>query len=299
MRCLARGTAVVVLVILFRVAPAWPWGVDGHQIVARIAAMNLSTNGRRNVARLLRVSSDQSAVANAMAAAAIWPDTVLRDLDPDTKPWHFLDICRDDAENSVGRRCLKRGCVTQKIEEYRSRLQTRKYDKWGGRGDLSLLIHFIGDIHQPLHCASNADRGGNCVHIDSRGATDLHGFWDNVVVMEIEDQFRTGVEGVARQLVLDLQRHPSADSFSWKTGGARDIAWESHQLAESRIYRRLSIPKQRCLMGLESCDAAPPEVQELHLRIDSSYMSEASAVARTQLMRGGSRLAELLNTIWP
>ena len=299
MRCLARGTAVVVLVILFRVAPAWPWGVDGHQIVARIAAMNLSTNGRRNVARLLRVSSDQSAVANAMAAAAIWPDTVLRDLDPDTKPWHFLDICRGDAENSVGRRCLKRGCVTQKIEEYRSRLQTRKYDKWGGRGDLSLLIHFIGDIHQPLHCASNADRGGNCVHIDSRGATDLHGFWDNVVVMEIEDQFRTGVEGVARQLVLDLQRHPSADSFSWKTGSARDIAWESHQLAESRIYQRLSIPKQRCLMGLESCDAAPPEVQELHLRIDSSYMSEASAVARTQLMRGGSRLAELLNTIWP
>jgi hypothetical protein len=271
-------------------------GIDGHQIVARIAAMNLSTNGRRNVARLLRVSSDQSAVANAMAAAAIWPDTVLRDLDPDTKPWHFLDICRDDAENSVGQRCLKRGCVTQKIEEYRSRLQTRKYDKWGGRGDLSLLIHFIGDIHQPLHCASNADRGGNCVHLDSRGATDLHGFWDNVVVMEIEDQFRTGVEGVARQLVLDLQRHPSADSFSWKTGSARDIAWESHQLAESRIYQRLSIPKQRCLMGFESCDATPPEVQEPSTH--RSATCQGKTVARTQLMRG-EPVTELLNAIWP
>jgi nuclease S1 len=299
MRRLARGTAIFVLTVLLRVASAWPWGADGHQIVARIAAKNLSATARRNVARLLRVSSNPSAVANAMAAAAIWPDTVLRDLDPDTKPWRFLDICLGDDKDSVGQRCLRRGCVTQKIEEYQSRLQRRKYDKWGGKGDLGLLIHFIGDIHQPLHCASNADRGGNCVHIDSRSATDLHGFWDNDVVMEIEDQFGTGVEGVADQLAQDLQRNPFADSFSWKTGRAKDIAWESHQLAQSHIYRRLSVPKQSCLTRLEGCDAAPLEVKEMRIRINSTYMSEAAAVARTQLMRAGIRLAELLNAIWP
>jgi hypothetical protein len=259
--------------------------------------MNLSTNARRNVARLLRVSSNPSAVANAMAAAAIWPDTVLRDLDPDSKPWHFLDICLDDAKEAVGERCLRNSCVTQKIEEYRSRLQRRKYDKWGSKGDLSLLIHFIGDIHQPLHCASNADRGGNCVPIDSRSATDLHGFWDNDVVMEIEDQLGTGVEGVACQLAQDLQRNPSADSFSWKTGSAKDIAWESHQLAQSRVYLRLSIPNQSCLTGLEGCDAAPPEITPI--RIDATYLAEAASAARIQLMRSGIRLAELLNTIWP
>jgi nuclease S1 len=299
MRRLARGTAVFVLVVLFRVAPAWPWGADGHQIVARIAAMNLSTNARRNVARLLRVSSNPSAVANAMAAAAIWPDMDLRDLEPDTKPWHFVDICRDDGKDSVGGACLRRGCVTEKIEEYRSRLQRRKYDKWGSKGDLSLLIHFLGDIHQPLHCATNADRGGNCVPVESHSAIELHGFWDNDVVMEIEDQLRTGVEGVARQLAQDLLRNPSADSFSWKPGSAEDVAWESHQLAESRIYLRLSIPKRRCPTGLESCDAALAEVKELPIRIDATYMAEAASVARKQLMRGGIRLAELLNAIWP
>lgn len=299
MQRLARGTAVFVLAVLFRVAPAWPWGADGHQIVARIAAMNLSTNARRNVARLLRVSSNPSAVANAMAAAAIWPDMDLRDLEPDTKPWHFLDICRDEARDSVGRRCLRSGCVTEKLEEYRSRLQRRKYDKWGSKGDLSLLVHFLGDIHQPLHCATNADRGGNCVPVESRSAIDLHGFWDNDVVMEIEDQLRTGADGVARQLNQDLQPNPSGDGFSWKTGSAEDVAWESHQLAESRIYRRLSIPKQRCPTGLESCDAAPAEVRELPIHIDAAYLAEAASVARTQLMRGGIRLAELLNAIWP
>jgi hypothetical protein len=259
--------------------------------------MNLSTNARRNVARLLRVSSNPSAVANAMAAAAIWPDTVLRDLDPDTKPWHFLDICLDDAKEAAGERCLRNSCVTQKIEEYRSRLQRRKYDKWGSKGDLSLLIHFIGDIHQPLHCASNADRGGNCGPIDSRSAIDLHGFWDNDVVMEIEDQLGTGVEGVACQLAQDLQRNPSADSSSWKTGSAKDIAWESHQLAQSRVYLRLSIPNQSCRTGLEGCDAAPPEITPI--RIDATYLAEAASAARIQLMRSGIRLAELLNTIWP
>jgi len=299
MRVPAKGIFIFLLALLHSAVPVWPWGADGHQIVARIAAMNLSANALRNVARLLRVSSSPSAVANAMAAASIWPDTVLRDLDPNTKPWHFLDICLDDAEESVGKRCLRRGCITQKIEEYRSRLQRRKYDRWGGKGDLSLLIHFMGDIHQPLHCASNADRGGNCVRVDFRSATDLHGLWDNDVVTEIEDELRTGAEGVASRLVQDLRHNPSAGGFSWKTGNAKDIAWESHVLAENRIYLRLAIPKQRCLTGLEGCDAAPPEIRDLPIRLDAGYMAEAASVARTQLMRAGIRLAELLNLIWP
>jgi hypothetical protein len=117
------------------------------------------------------------------------------------------------------------------------------------------------------------------------------------VVMEIEDQRRTGAEGVAHQLERDLQRNPLADSFSWKTGSAKDIAWESHQLAQTRIYRRLSIPKQSCLTGLEGCDAAPPEISPT--QIDAAYLAEAASVARTQLMRSGIRLAKLLNLIWP
>jgi hypothetical protein len=299
MRRLAKFTAIFVLTIFWAAVPAWPWGTDGHRIVARIAAMSLSAITRQKVARLLGVSSDPNAVADAMADASIWPDTVLRDLDPDTKSWHFLDICMDDSKEAVGEHCPKGGCVTQKIEEYRSRLQRGRYDKWGGKGDLSLLIHFVGDIHQPLHCASNADRGGNCVRVDFRSAVDLHGLWDNEIVQQIEDELRAGTEGVSFRLAQELQRNPSRDSFSWKTGSAKDIAWESHQLAESRVYLRLGIPKQSCLTVLQGCDAAPQGIRDLPIPVDAAYVEEAASVARTQLMRGGVRLAELLNLIWP
>jgi hypothetical protein len=288
---------VLFVAFLVSVTPAWPWGNDGHRIVARIAAMNLSKNARQGVAQILQVSSTRNAVAGAMAEAAIWPDMVLKELDPETKTWHFLDLCRSDDRNSTDRRCSRGGCVTLKVEEYRNRLQDRKYDKWGSKGDLSLLIHFLGDIHQPLHCANNADRGGNCVPIESNSAVDLHGFWDNEVVAEIETQLETGAEGVALKLNQDRQR--VAGRFSWKAESANDIAWESHELAENEIYVRLSIPKLGCLTALESCEASPAAIRRLNVRMDSAYRTEAASIARVQLTKGGIRLAELLNAIWP
>src|SRR5262249_24890058 len=150
-------------------------------------------------------------------------DMVLKELDPETKTWHFLDLCRNDDRNRIDRHCSRGGCVTQKIDEYRNRLQSRKYNKWGAKGDLSLLIHFLGDIHQPLHCANNSDRGGNCVRIESYSAVELHGFWDHEVVAEIETELETGVEGVALKLGQD--RHRIAGPFSWKVGITSDIAW--------------------------------------------------------------------------
>src|SRR5215471_777186 len=146
-QCLASKVIVLLSAFLVSVTPAWPWGNDGHQIVARLAAMDLSESARRGVAQVLQVSSTQNLVAGAMAEAAIWPDMVLKELDPETKTWHFLDLCRNDDRNRIDRHCSRGGCVTQKIVEYRNRLQSRKYDKWGAKGDLSLLIHFLGDIH--------------------------------------------------------------------------------------------------------------------------------------------------------
>jgi len=294
---LASKVMVLLSAFLVRVTPGWPWGNDGHQIVARIAAMNLSTSARRGVAQVLQVSSTRTVIAGAMAEAAIWPDMVLKELDPETKAWHFLDLCRNDRRNRIDRRCSRGGCVTQKIEEYRNRLQSRKYDKWGSKRDLSLLIHFLGDIHQPLHCANNSDRGGNCVRIESNSAVDLHGFWDHEVVAEIETELETGVEGVALKLGQDYRR--IAAPFSWNVGTASDIAWESHELAEKEIYARLSIPKLGCLTAFETCESSPATVMKLNVHIDSAYRAEAASVARAQLTKAGIRLAELLNAIWP
>ena len=101
-----------------------------------------------------------------MEAASIRPDNEFRDDDQSTAPWHFIDICLQDRRADIPARCPGGNCVTGKIDEYSKRLKDGNYDRWGAAGDLAFLIHFVGDIHQPLHAANDADRGGNCIPVD-------------------------------------------------------------------------------------------------------------------------------------
>jgi hypothetical protein len=284
-------------VLLMGASYAWAWGNDGHQIVARIAALNLTPKARRHVSQLLGVSSGPTAVANAMANAAVWPDTYLRNHAPKSKPWHFIDICRGADASNLGPFCPGGGCITKKIEEYRANIPRGQFDEFGGKGDLSLLIHFVGDIHQPLHCATNADRGGNCVTVERVQSRNLHSAWDNDLVKEVESG--STAEATAEQLNEDFLSNPSTDSFSWQSGTADDLARESRGLAESEIYVPLSIPKEPCQTEMASCSNAPQAVQNLDVNLDPGYTDNASAVVRAQLTKAGMRLANLLNSFWP
>ncbi|HXJ44316.1 MAG TPA: S1/P1 nuclease, partial [Bryobacteraceae bacterium] len=223
-----RMSMAGVALLLLGARYAWPWGNDGHQIVARIAALNLTPKARRHVAQLLGVSSGPTSVANAMARAAVWPDTYLRNHAPKSKPWHFIDICRGADASNLDPFCPSGGCITKKIEEYRANIPKRQFDEFGGKGDLSLLIHFMGDIHQPLHCATNADRGGNCVTVELVQSQNLHSAWDTDLVKEVESG--STVEATAEQLNEDFQSNRSKDAFSWSSGTADDLARESHGL---------------------------------------------------------------------
>ena len=156
----------ILLVILLIPARAWAWGDDGHEIVAVIAADNLTPAAQGHVARVLGVPADK--IAAAMEAASIRPDSEFREEDPSSKPWHFIDICLSDSRVDIPRRCPAGDCVTGEIDEYAQRLKERRYDRWGADGDLALLIHFVADLHQPLHAANDGDLGGNCVMVDSR-----------------------------------------------------------------------------------------------------------------------------------
>jgi hypothetical protein len=292
-----RTSVAGLAVVLMGASYAWAWGNDGHQIVARIAALNLSPKARRHVAQLLGVSSGPTSVANAMARAAVWPDTYLRNHAPQSKPWHFIDICRGADATNLDPFCPGGGCITKKIEEYRSNIPQGQFDEFGGKGDLSLLIHFVGDIHQPLHCATNADRGGNCVKVELVQSKNLHSAWDTDLVKEVESG--STVEATAEQLNEDFQSNPATDNFSWQSGTADDLARESRGLAESEIYVPLSIPKQPCQTEMASCSIAPQAVQDLDVNLDPGYTDNASTVVRTQLTKAGMRLANLLNSFWP
>jgi hypothetical protein len=131
-----------------------------------VAADNLMPTTKSQVAQILDVPADKSSLVKGMEAASIRPDTEFREQDRTTAPWHYIDICLQDTEQDVRSRCPNGNCVTAKIDEYARRLKDGDYDKWGAAGDLAFLIHFVGDIHQPLHTTTNADRGGTCQQVN-------------------------------------------------------------------------------------------------------------------------------------
>jgi S1/P1 Nuclease len=227
-----------------------------------------------------------------MEAASIRPDTEFRDEDSSTGPWHFINICLQDQRSDVPARCLGGNCVTRKIDEYAKRLKEGEYDRWGASGDLAFLIHLVGDIHQPLHAANDADRGGNCVMVDSQPpAGNLHAVWDTTVVRRLEDGIDSGrPEATARSLEQKYADERKTDSWI----PADDIAWESIQVARSEIYTALQIPIEPCQPARDICTNAAGRTVELN----SGYLDHADEIAGHQLAKAGFRLASLLNEIW-
>lgn len=268
------------------------WGNDGHEIVAVIAADNLTPAAQSHVANILGVPADKRAIARAMEAASIRPDFEFRDEDSSTKPWHFINLCLQDRRADIPARCPHGNCVTRKIDEYSKRLKDANYDRFGADGDLAFLIHFVGDIHQPLHAANDADRGGNCVTVDSRTrAKDLHQVWDTTIVRRLEYSIDSGrPETTAHKLEQTYAAESGADS--WIAADA--IAWESNQLARSDIYGALQIPLEPCQPAADVCINPRGRAVEL----DSSYLDHADVLAGHQLAKAGFRLASLLNEIW-
>jgi len=227
-----------------------------------------------------------------MAAASVRPDSEFRDEDRTSAQWHFIDICLQDHETDLSARCPEGNCVTAKIDEYERRLREGNYDKWGAKGDLAFLIHLVGDIHQPLHTTTNADRGGTCQQVNVVPAEkNLHYAWDDAVVVVLEKQLgTTDPEATAHK--IEALYPATGDLKTWKPGESEQIAWESHQLAQADVYAELGIPERSCSMV--SCDPAT----NTPVTMSPMYMDREGNVVGRQLAKAGHRLAALLLGIW-
>jgi len=131
----------ILLVVLLIPTRAWGWNDDGHEIVAVIAADNLTPAAQSHVASILGVTTNK--ITAAMEAASIrrirsFPEEGILQRSLGTS-----SICRLDSRVDVARRSPSGNCVTAKIDEYTQRLKAGRYDRWGADGDLALLIHFV------------------------------------------------------------------------------------------------------------------------------------------------------------
>jgi hypothetical protein len=156
-------------------SPAHAWGALGHRLVARLAESDLSPKARAEVARLLRDETDPT-----LAGVANWADD-LRDepgFGRTTSRWHYVNIPEQHCRYDARRDCADGKCIVDAIQRQRAILADRSQPDEARARALKFLVHFVGDIHQPLHTIA-AGRGGNDIQINLDGkGSNLHSLWD-------------------------------------------------------------------------------------------------------------------------
>ena len=166
-----------VIIVLAWSGPAWAWGQEGHSIVAEIAQRRLEPEPLQRVKGLLGGEVSLASVSN-------WADGV-RGARPETYNWHFVDIPLGAETYDPVRDCTdtpKGDCVIAEIQRAKSTLGDAAADQQARVEALMFLVHFVGDVHQPLHCVGDA-RGGNDVQVTLFGQhTNLHKVWDSAFI---------------------------------------------------------------------------------------------------------------------
>lgn len=245
-------------------ASAMAWGPEGHEIVAIIAADHLTLRARAAVAGLLGGDAQSEMVLDAP-----WADDV-RDDRPETADWHFVDIEIGSAGYDAARDCPHGNCVVAQIAKD-ARILSDPHAPHGAKTEaLEFLIHFVGDVHQPLHCADRHDEGGNrlTVHMGRR-RTSLHRIWDGPVV--------TALGRDPARVATNIEAHLAPAQMAAMQASRDPAAWANESFAiAGQVYA--GVPEDR--------------------RLSPDYPWAQAGIVRLQLARAGLRLAAMLNAVF-
>src|SRR5262249_37573856 len=145
----------------------------------------------------------------------------------------FVNIPISADAYDATRDCPGGNCIVAKLEEFRTKLADVSVPKAERLEALRFVIHFVGDVHQPLHCADNNDKDGNAeTVVGYDGGNNLHEVWDAGIIKE------AGLDEADAPWRLNSQI-TDAEAEQWTEGTATDWANESHAIAVSFIYKHL------------------------------------------------------------
>ncbi len=269
--------AVLVLGLLPRLA--WAWGAEGHRIVGWVAEDLLDAPTRAAVQAL--------AGQESLADMATWMDEErprLRHALPGSTAWHYenIPVCGGPAPEA----CPHGDCASKALERYRAVLADRHANPAQRLLALRIVVHLVGDVHQPLHAADDNDRGGNDVAVGRGGAPrgrarvpghrhNLHAVWD-------VDFVHRAVQGERDQeFAADLVAAHAGDLKRLEGGTFQSWINESHTIATEFVYGHLS--------GF-ACGRVPPDA----IALSEPYREEGARIVRERLAVAGIRLAGVL-----
>jgi hypothetical protein len=271
--------SLFISLLSFAAAPARAWGEMGHQLVGALAQKLLTPQAQAGVAELLRGEPDPT-----LAGVAYWADT-LRASEPErfhaTSGWHYVNFpsgsCRFDAK----RDCANGACVVGAIETQRRLLADPAQPVEIRRDALKFIVHFVGDVHQPLHSSNRPDRGGNDFAIA------LH--TDIPPEAYARERYKDGL--------MDTNLHAIWDYYILASAGL-DLATYAQRLAPAVHVPRSSQGGPRA-WAAESCRLV--DRQTLYPPghdLDQKYLEAMRPLAERRVQQAAGRLARLLNEVF-
>lgn len=238
------------------------WGKTGHRVVGEIAQKYLTEKTAIAVSDLLD--------GHSLAFVANYGDDIKSEPEMRKKydAWHYVNFPFDKTYETHPKD-TKNGDIIQAIDTCIEVLKSKKSSREDKVFHLKMLIHFIGDLHQPLHVGIGEDRGGNRVRVTwFRDQTNLHTVWDSKML----DSYQMSYTEIAANADVLSQR----EFNRIKKGGHRDWMNDSRELTKE-IYA----------------------YHEKHgNELEYRYMYDFMDISRSQLQKGGIRLAKVLNEIF-
>ena len=251
------------------------WSSHGHRVVGHLAEFELTDTAREQVRALLGHDRDLGDVGP-------WADWV-RDDRPATAPLHYINGPTDRLVPREDDFALQQGNVYSAMLGYAERLADTERPERERREALKFLVHFIGDVHQPLHAGFAEDRGGNTIAAVYQGElTSLHRYWDHDI---LEPRLtRYSPEAHAGRLHGTF---PDSMREQWRRStDPRDWVIEARGYVFAGLY-----PLPRTDEPVDEIDGALPV-------LDDAYRAIWLPVAERQLARAGTRLAATLNALF-
>ena len=280
---------IIIIFLMISTRPfAW-WGQNGHRIVAQICYDNLTATAKANVDRILG--------NNHLAQIATWPDFIRSDTNWNfTKDWHFLTVDtgmtvqmvlnsdgNDPKINNVVEAIELMRSILEKDKEaittFTGLMKMHNVQPLSGSVELTalaFLVHFIGDINQPLHVGRKADFGGNSIKVlFFSDSSDLHSVWDEGLIEKEELSYSEYAAFIQKQFLPQKKELATNDITKW--------AEQSVSVREQSIYKNLVNFKNK---------------KTGKIILSYPYQHDNITIIEQQLGAAGFRAAAIINSIF-
>ncbi len=235
------------------------WGQTGHRVVGEVASNHLTKKTKKELNKLLNGMS--------LAVASTFADEIKSERSFDTyRPWHYVNIPFDKTYHEIVPN--EKGDIIMGIEHCIRVLKDVESSNEDKAFYLKLLIHFVGDLHQPLHLGLEEDKGGNDIQVRwFNEGTNLHRVWDSNMIDSYQMTYTELTHNLPRITKEEKQKIQNGTLLEWL---------EQERELTKKIYKSAEIGE----------------------KLGYRYMYDHFSTLKSQLQKGGLRLAKILNEIF-